>query len=304
MRSHGSITDNRSQETELYKEQKSTRSRWLIAFVALIFFLASTIVAQRVAIIVPHKTDHDIAYSQRAEESFSSHLKVLDSSQSEVAFRSVRIRDVYNMDLGEAKTAASVIGCDYFVIIRTGIQRRSSFSRADYYEAFAVHYVVSGRTGELLSWLLKSFEADDQDKALRLLAASINNTSNEIVDKIRSAKISGRRAPIDVKIEEVPDAGSPAGIDLKPPIPYRRIKPEYTTAAFLYDVRATIDIEADVDSDGRITATRVVRWAGFGLEQSAENAVRGMSWRPAMRAGKPLPMRVLLRYNFTKVDKE
>jgi hypothetical protein len=34
------------------------------------------------------------------------------------------------------------------------------------------------------------------------------------------------------------------------------------------------------------------------------DAVRAMNWRPAMRGGKPLPMRVLLRYNFTKVEKE
>ncbi|MEO8042966.1 MAG: energy transducer TonB, partial [Acidobacteriota bacterium] len=84
----------------------------------------------------------------------------------------------------------------------------------------------------------------------------------------------------------------------------RRIKPDYTTTAFLYDVRATIDVEADVDSDGRILSTRIVRWAGFGLEDSVEKAIRSMNWRPAMRGGKPLPMRVLLRYNFTKVDKE
>jgi hypothetical protein len=153
-----------------------------------------------------------------------------------------------------------------------------------------------------VTWLLKSFEADDQDKAFRALIASIDNTANGIVDKIRSAPLSERKAPADAKIEEVPDPDSPAATNLKPPIPYRRIKPDYTATAFLYDVRATIDIEADVDSDGRILSTRIVRWAGFGLEESVERAVRGMNWRPAMRDGKPLPMRVLLRYNFTKVE--
>jgi len=29
-----------------------------------------------------------------------------------------------------------------------------------------------------------------------------------------------------------------------------------------------------------------------------------MNWRPGERGGKPLPMRVLLRYNFTKIEKE
>ena len=40
------------------------------------------------------------------------------------------------------------------------------------------------------------------------------------------------------------------------------------------------------------------------LEESVEKAVRAMNWRPAMRNGSALPMRVLLRYNFTKVEKE
>jgi hypothetical protein len=292
MRSHGSITDNPLQ----------TRSTLVLAIIGWAAMLTLSTMAQRVAIVAPQKTDNDIYYSQRLAEGLAASIRTLDTSQSETAFRSVHIRDVYNMSIEEARAAATVMGCDYFVIVRTGAQRRSSFSRADYYEAFAVHYVVSGRTGELLSWLLKSFEGDDANKALSPLTASVNNTSNEIVDKIRSANISGRRAPSDVRIEEVPDAGSPAAIDLKPPIPFRRIKPEYTSAAFLYDVRATIDIEADVDADGRILSTRIARWAGFGLEESVEKAVRSMNWRPAMRAGKPLPMRVLLRYNFTKVE--
>jgi len=263
---------------------------------------ASSILAQRVAIVTPQKSDQDAGYSQRLSESLPRPLKVLDHSQSEAAFRSVQIRDVHNMTVDEARAAAAVMGCDYFVIVRTGTQRRSSFSRADYYEAFAVHYVVSGRTGELVSWLLKSFEADDQNNAPLLLSASIDKTASEIVEKIRSANAAEQRAPTDMHIEEVPDAESPAAKNLKPPIPYRRIKPEYTSMAFVYGVRATIDMEADVDSDGRILSTRIVRWAGFGLEESVEKAVRSMNWRPAMRDGKPLPMRVLLRYNFTKAE--
>jgi hypothetical protein len=60
----------------------------------------------------------------------------------------------------------------------------------------------------------------------------------------------------------------------------------------------------DIDAEGRIAASRIVRWAGFGLDESVEKAVRSMNWRPAMRNGKSLPMRVLLRYNFRKVEKD
>ncbi len=304
MRSPVSITDNPGKLIEQRDRINLTRYRIVIACFVCVFFIATNVAAQRVAIIAPQKNAPDAAYSELLIQNLGTSVRILDSSQSDTAFRSVNIRDVFNMGLDEAKAAGNVMGCDYFVLIRTGEQRRSSFSRSDYYEAFAVHYVVSTRTGELVSWLLKSFEADDQIKANRILADSVSDTGKEIANEINLAVLAGRRAPHDIKIEEVPLADSPAATNLKAPIPYRRIKPDYTSIAFLYDVRATIDIEADVDLDGRILATRIVRWAGYGLEESVERAVRSMNWRPAMRAGKPLPMRVLLRYNFTKVDKD
>ncbi len=277
-------------------------SRSFFLLVVLVLLSASNLLAQRVAILTPGKGDRDSEYAERLSENLPLPLRSLDNSQSVAAFRSVEIRDAFNMDAAEAKTSAAVMGCDYFVIVRTGEQRRSSFSKPDYHEAFSVLYLVAARTGELVAWFLKSYEADAREKAWRALAASIPGAANEIGNKIKASTAAGRQASPAFKIEEVPDENSPAATDLKPPIPYRRIKPDYTTTAFLYGVKATIDIVADIDSDGTVKATRIVRWAGFGLEESVEKAVRTMNWRPAMRAGKPLPMRVLLRYNFTKVE--
>jgi TonB family protein len=104
------------------------------------------------------------------------------------------------------------------------------------------------------------------------------------------------------KMEEISGDSDMPG--LKPPIPYKRIKPEYSRTAYLYNVRATVEIEADIDETGKVTRTSVARWAGYGLDAAVTDAVRAMNWRPAMRGGKPLPMRVLLRYNVTKVEKE
>ena len=105
-------------------------------------------------------------------------------------------------------------------------------------------------------------------------------------------------------IETIPEAGTPAGKDFRPPVPYKRLKPEYTSLAFLYDARATVDILIDLDEKGNIMRTEITRWAGFGLDESVERAVRQMNWRPAERNGKPLPMRFLVRYNFKKIEKE
>lgn len=208
------------------------------------------------------------------------------------------------MTAAESRAAASVMGCEYFLVVRTGGLRRESFAKSEYYEAFSVIYLVSGRTGLLAGWWLKSLEAENQAKADQLLFSSIDSTVTEIANRVKSVSANESYIVPAINIEEVPDEKAPAAEGLKPPIPYRRLKPEYTPTAALYDVKATVDLEADIDLDGKILATRIVRWAGFGLDESVESAVRSMNWRPAMRNGKPLPMRILLRYNFTKLDKQ
>lgn len=121
------------------------------------------------------------------------------------------------------------------------------------------------------------------------------------------AKSSLRRElaePPPPAMEEPPDEGTPAARGFRAPVPYRRIRPEYTRAANLYDVAATVEIMVDLDEKGKILRTEIERWAGFGLETSVETAVRSMNWRPAERGGKQIPMRFLLRYNFTKLPRD
>ena len=273
-----------------------------VAFIgALLLGLAMPGPAQRLAIVTPDRTEHDVEYSARLTEHIRTPIKFLDLEMVYAAFRSAAPQAPFNMSVSEAKRAAAVVGCDYLLLVRSGEQRRASFSRPEYYEAFAFLYLIDGRSGRLLAWKPSVFESDSQSEAARLLKASVVITAGELMREI--SVHAAKPAESGVAIEEVATEGSPAAVGLKPPIPYRRIKPEYTQMAFLYDVRATVDAEADVDADGTVLAVRFTRWAGFGLEESVEKAVRSMNWRPAMRNGKPLPMRILLRYNFTKVDK-
>ena len=87
-------------------------------------------------------------------------------------------------------------------------------------------------------------------------------------------------------IEEVPNENTPEAKNFRPPLPYRRISPEYTKIANYYDVEATVDILIDVDADGKILKTEIVRWAGYGLDESVTETVRKMNWRPAERNRK------------------
>ena len=228
----------------------------------------------------------------------------MDNSLSETAFRSAAFENSFNLSTGEAKNIGAAIGCEYFFLIKSATQRRSSFAKEEFYEAYAAVYVVSSRTGRLVFWKLQTFEALKPGEAENLLFDSTDNLAFEIRDKLKIVSKSELNEKTTEKIEEVPDAAAPEAKIFRPPLPYKRFKPEYTRLAYVYDVKATIDITVDLDETGAITRTEIVRWTGYGLDESVTETVRRMNWRPATRNGKTLPMRVLLRYNFKKIEKE
>jgi len=206
----------------------------------------------------------------------------------------------FNLTAEESKKIGAAIGCDAFILLRSMVQRRSAYKRDEYYEAYAAIYVVSSRTGRLVFWKLQRFEAPKPDKAAKLLADSTGALASEVADKLHAAIKNELAEPVPAAMEDVPDENSRAAKGFRAPIPYRRIKPEYTAQAALYDVAATVEMLVDLDEKGTILRTEIVRWAGFGLDESVDKTVRAMNWRPAERNGKSLPMRFLLRYNFKK----
>ncbi|CAN5613980.1 hypothetical protein BH10ACI3_BH10ACI3_00800 [soil metagenome] len=251
--------------------------------------------------LTPDDTEQSRKFVERFEERFSDKIKLLDDSLSLAAYRAVSPQAPFNLTAEESKRIGAAIGCDVFIMVRSYTQRRSAYRRPEYYESYAPIYVVSSRTGRLLYWKLLSFEDIKPDKSLKMLNEAAAPLAAEIADKIGPAIKAEIAEPLPRTIEEVPDVDSPAAKNFKAPIPFRRIKPEYTTQASLYDVTATVEMTVDLDATGSILRTEVTRWAGFGLDESVEKAVRAMNWRPAERDGKPLPMRFLLRYNFKKL---
>jgi TonB family protein len=100
-------------------------------------------------------------------------------------------------------------------------------------------------------------------------------------------------------IEEAPDPGTEAN-GLQLPRPYRRLRPSYPDSAARADAEGTVDVLADLDKEGEVMNVEIARWAGFGLDQAALETVRQLHFFPALLDGVPLPMRVLLRYNFRR----
>ncbi|HEY0430029.1 MAG TPA: TonB family protein [Pyrinomonadaceae bacterium] len=268
------------------------------------FLFVPTLSAQKLALLVPEKTEQSVNYAGKLETSLSAKLKILDASLSETAFRAENYENPFNLTTGESKIIGARVGCDYFLLVKAINQRRSTFAKAEFYESYAVVYVASARTGRLVFWKLKSFEAKTPAAADKELFASVDNLSTEIYEKLKAVgaeELNEKRAQ---NIEELPAEDSAEAKNFRPPLPYQRIKPEYTPLASLYFVEATVDIEIEVDASGKLLKTEIVRWAGFGLDESVTETIRRMQWRPASRNGKSLPMRVLLRYNFKKIEKD
>lgn len=260
--------------------------------------------AQRIAFLTPDRAELGERIRDGIGEELSSKYKVLDQSLVETAYSSVLPEDPFNLSQTDAQNIGARVGCDFLVVLRAAIEQRSTARSNDYYKGFIPVYVVSTRTGRLEFWRLIIFNAaspahlEEETKRLMKVVAT------DVHDVIVRVSKGQPTEPSRPAVEEVPDSDSPLAKNFKPPIPYRRIKPEYTPEAAAFNITATVEILVDIAADGRVTRTEIVRYAGFDLDQSVEKAVRRMQWRAAERDGKFIPMRVLLRYNFKKIDKE
>jgi TonB family protein len=240
----------------------------------------------------------------------NSGIKLLDRDESGPAAMGVGYAGSLNLTLEEARDLGAAIGCEFYLTGDAQTLRRSTSSRPVFYESYASIFVVSARTGRLLSWDRPSFEATSAAEAENLLIAELPNRLSRYSDVIRNAFESERterelsvtkHAPV---IEEVPDEKSSQATGLRLPQPYRRLRPVYPETAARAEVEATVDVLVDLDIEGEVVRVEIVRWAGFGLDEETVNTIRRMHFRPAMRDGVPLPMRVLLRYNFARPKKE
>jgi TonB family protein len=237
-------------------------------------------------------------------------LALLDRGMSAAAARGVGYAGSLNLTLAEARALGAAVGCDFFITGDAQTVRRSSSERPAYFEAYASVFVVSSQTGRLVLWDRPAAEAGTAGGAEAALLAKLEGGAQlyagaigiqaEREERERFSTEGGEAAAvIDLSTGE----GASANRDLREPEPYRRLRPAYTDAAARAEAEATVDALVEVGADGEVSGVRVVRWAGFGLDEEVVETVRRMHFRPAQREGEPVPVRVLLRYNFRKPPK-
>lgn len=237
-------------------------------------------------------------------------LALLDRGMSAAAARGVGYAGSLNLTLAEARALGAAAGCDFYLAGDAQTVRRSASTRPVYYEAYASVFVVSTQTGRLVHWDRPAAEADTAEEAeasllLKLeegaqLSAGAVVVAAEREERERFSTDEGETTSI---IDLSTDEGAASKRDLREPAPYRRLRPAYTDAAARAEAEATVDALVEIGADGEVSDVRVVRWAGFGLDEEVVATVRRMHFRPAQREGEPVPVRVLLRYNFRKPPK-
>ena len=274
-------------------------------FLLTIYCLPPNISAQKIAFLAPDNSPSSQNTRQNLEDALSKNFKILDDSPIENVLANSPVENIFNLSSEEARNFGNAAGCNFFVLIKSATLRRATLAKPFFYiESYTAAYLVSTRTGHLILWKLESFKAPTAAAAEAELSASIKNLASEIAAKIKSESADEADDEPPPKIEELPEENSVAAQNFRSPLPYRRLKPAYTALANLYDVTATVDAAVDLNAKGDVTKVEITRWAGYGLDESVAETIRKMQWRAATRDGKSLPIRVLLRYNFKKIESD
>lgn len=237
-------------------------------------------------------------------------VTVLDREQARAAARGAGYTGSLNMSLNEARDLGAALGCDYFILGDAQTLRRSPSAGPVYFESYASVFLVSARTGRLVSWERPNFPSANPTSAEESMLSSLltAETRERYLVAIRRAHENERGehelTPVDQQlpvIEEAPDDEKLAEAEgLRLPRPYRRLVPAYPESAARAEAEATVDVLVDLDASGEVMRVAIARWAGFGLDQATIETVSRLHFFPAMRNGVAVPIRVLLRYNFRK----
>jgi TonB family protein len=235
-------------------------------------------------------------------------INLIDQSMVQPALTGIGYDGSINLSKDEARRLAAAIGCDFFIVGKAEVFARSEREGESHQLAYVALMTVDGRTGALADFEFFSEKAGTESAASSAAVKNFERRVADFVDRAiqfhaRSLSEPAQRSSSSQDVtEEIPDEDSPRVAGFKPPEFLNRVKPEYTNEAELADITATVEAMAVLRSNGEVGTVEITRWAGFGLDESAERAIRQLKFKPATRDGKPINVRALVRYNFRRVS--
>jgi len=231
----------------------------------------------------------------------SPEISLIDEDQTAVALRGAGYSGSLNLSRDEARALGLSLGCDLFVIGKVLLARRIDSADKFYFESFAAMFLIDTRSGRLLKFLFADSKADQEKEARAQLIASLNAHWQVFKEVIKDANVSAQKVSESSQSltsqEEVIDLDhAPSG--LAAPVFYQRLKPPYNDQAKLAAITATVELDVVFQADGRVGKVEIVRWAGFGLDESAVATVRQLRFKPAELNGRKVSVRARVQYNF------
>jgi TonB family protein len=88
------------------------------------------------------------------------------------------------------------------------------------------------------------------------------------------------------------------GGNVSAPIPIYKPEPAYSEEARKAKYQGTVVLWIIVDAQGNVADCRVVKPLGLGLDEKAVEGVKVWKFKPAMRNGTPVPVRVMVEVSF------
>jgi len=91
------------------------------------------------------------------------------------------------------------------------------------------------------------------------------------------------------------------GNGVENPVRIREVKPQYTPEAMRAKIQGTVELEAVISPEGKVTEVRVIRSLDkvFGLDEQARKAVLATPFIPCKKQGQPVACLVVFELQFT-----
>jgi TonB family protein len=265
----------------------------LLLTLPLVFLCANWAGAQRIAVVFPENSALDKTLFEVVSDNFPVQAIMLDGDMTQAAFRARKFDNPFNLSLEEARDLTTAIGCDRLVLARAATLRRSSSKRDVYYESYASLFLVSAENGNLTAFRHFAHESDTPEEAELAVKKELPIQLNALLAEKQNLPDSA-----SIRVGDLVEIGDEQRSDLRTPLPYRQLTPPPSELAGRFFIEAVVDAQVTISREGRVTAVHITKWAGYGLDESVVETVKKMSFRPALKDGKPVPARFTLRYNF------
>jgi TonB family protein len=117
---------------------------------------------------------------------------------------------------------------------------------------------------------------------------------------LATTAIAVDRFPMFANLQAQSEVYKPGnGITL--PVVLREVKPQYTAAAMQAKIQGSVWLECVVGETGDIVDTKVTKSLDteYGLDQAAIDAASQWKFKPGLKDGKPVAVRITLELTFT-----